>query len=940
MTNFNIFLFLIILFSILKISKTQEIIPKKLIDGVPQKDAWNNNSFYEYYIDISNYKLNEENIFEIYGININIDSNDLKIYLLLTDANDEELIKNCTIKPDQKRDKYVITSKNIQFDHLMDKTYFFLPFKKTKSSQNYLIILVENLEKKIDTLFYVSERIPIININQKNTNKAEAFTKEIKAKNDTRLYYKVDISKIDLMKNNIYFFFDKENISNYQLEVNYFKNFSSLEFYTYDIWILKNINSTEIYFSVKIKNDFNSEKLVKLWIRIDSNNYYFIYSNKRSEKKLYIENINCNKELFIIENYKIVNKKEKNYVILEKFYGNFTLIYYESINSLDFENFDNNEEAKIISNNISYLEGGLINIFKLKCFTPSAFNFEIFQDLKLPEFLQLGQSIKTFLYPSSSYYDYVCLDNLDGFTKYKINIKTLEWHKIDPVERLYIILHTQGQDRDIDIIDPKEERTEFIYASNNDQYYSQFSFGTYYEMFIEYYFTSNRLINNIIEGRTIIDRFLPNTAIKIRKDIPFDYLIFKAEYSEDIFGKYELKLVNKKDIELETNNLMVDLPNVTMPEVNSFSLKFSNPYNKFDSNTDINDDDNYYYLLLSFTIKSNPIYIDIEYIYNEKIVNLSPRKANIIEPELEYEVSSNNDYKVKNKIVFNINKCNDKDNYMLINYYENRNNIIKETKIINQNQILTFDNIYYKSKFILYKEEPELNDTKNEEIDIYPANYYNKGDILLNYFLIDSSLLKELKFTSDYNIIYKEETWSEITLSWKEYVYLNSNNNIKTNIPTNYSIYILPKNSVITTICQLSLIPANKSIVNRTEIKLDMDEGEYKIVIIANVIDNEIPFEIMYNFIEIKIIKKLSLMLIIFLCLGGVIILLIILFLILRKKLNLFKKINNSFNIDELDDSANDEIKEEEECEPDDESTDRKLSKGLINMLTNNSDII
>ena len=52
MTNFNLFLFLFILFSILKMSKTQEIILKKLIDGVPQKDAWNNNSFYEYYIDI------------------------------------------------------------------------------------------------------------------------------------------------------------------------------------------------------------------------------------------------------------------------------------------------------------------------------------------------------------------------------------------------------------------------------------------------------------------------------------------------------------------------------------------------------------------------------------------------------------------------------------------------------------------------------------------------------------------------------------------------------------------------------------------------------------------------------------------------------------------------------------------------------------------------
>ncbi len=149
MTNFNIFLFLIILFSILKMSKTQEIIPKKLIDGVPQKDAWNNNSFYEYYIDISNYELNEENIFEIYGININIDSIDLKIYLLLSNINDEELIKNGTIKPNQESDEYKISSNNIQYDHLMNKTYFFLPFNKTNSSQNYLIILIKNIKKII-----------------------------------------------------------------------------------------------------------------------------------------------------------------------------------------------------------------------------------------------------------------------------------------------------------------------------------------------------------------------------------------------------------------------------------------------------------------------------------------------------------------------------------------------------------------------------------------------------------------------------------------------------------------------------------------------------------------------------------------------------------------------------------------------------------------------
>jgi hypothetical protein len=85
--------------------------------------------------------------------------------------------------------------------------------------------------------------------------------------------------------------------------------------------------------------------------------------------------------------------------------------------------------------------------------------------------------------------------------------------------------------------------------------------------------------------------------------------------------------------------------------------------------------------------------------------------------------------------------------------------------------------------------------------------------------------------------------------------------------------------------CQLFLIPSNKSIINKTEIKIDLNEGQYKITIIGTVIDSEIPFEIMYNILELNVIKKTNTTLIILLSLLGAMIFILILFMIFRKKI-------------------------------------------------------
>ena len=240
--KYIIILCLIFHISSIEIYNNQEI-PQEIIHGKIQNDTWKLGKFYEYYINISNYELNEENILEIYGVNNEINSNDIEIYLLLTEISDVELIKNGTIEPDVKepKNKYSIVSDNIKLDTLSQKNYFFLPFKKSAKSQNFLIILIKNVLYELQASFYVPNRIPIINIEQINQNDVEVYSKEIKVRNDIRLYYKLDIRKINLMKNNVYFFIrDEKRKNNLKgLEVNYYTNLSSLEYYDYYFFIIE-----------------------------------------------------------------------------------------------------------------------------------------------------------------------------------------------------------------------------------------------------------------------------------------------------------------------------------------------------------------------------------------------------------------------------------------------------------------------------------------------------------------------------------------------------------------------------------------------------------------------------------------------------------------------------------------------------------------------------
>ena len=74
-------------------------------------------------------------------------------------------------------------------------------------------------------------------------------------------------------------------------------------------------------------------------------------------------------------------------------------------------------------------------------------------------------------------------------------------------------------------------------------------------------------------------------------------------------------------------------------------------------------------------------------------------------------------------------------------------------------------------------------------------------------FPIKEEFYNILQTTKDFSISF-EDSMNETTFSWNDYL-LDMKD--KKDFPINYSIYILPQDSPINSICQMSLIPPNIS---------------------------------------------------------------------------------------------------------------------------------
>ena len=148
----------------------------------------------------------------------------------------------------------------------------------------------------------------------------------------------------------------------------------------------------------------------------------------------------------------------------------------------------------------------------------------------------------------------------------------------------------------------------------------------------------------------------------------------------------------------------------------------------------------------------------------------------------------------------------------------------------------------------------------------------------MNYFPVKENIYNELSITKNFSILI-EDSYNTTSFEWNDYI-SNKNNNFS----LNYSIYILPKSSPINSICQMALIPPNISLINKTKYQIFLDKGEYKMSIIASVMNNKFPFTTYYDFIEFSIPKKYNIRLIIILCAICLILIIFLIFLIIYCK--------------------------------------------------------
>ena len=840
-----------------------EVIPKEIKHGSLQNDYWSSGQSYEYYINITEYGLNEENIFEMYTKSDFYVFVYMRIYIILTNATIEEIINN-KITP-KASDLYIKNEKNYKLDITTGLNYFYMPYKKTSIDQKFLIIYINQIKDYAynqEIFMSISNRIPKFYLNCTENN-TKLFYGSLESRNDIHLYYKFELDKeIDLKINNIFFFVNDPTFPIFST------NLSSLITLENRLFIIKkNTNKiSEIY--VGLKN--LESKYMNLSINLDKNDYYLLEGEKREDKKLLIENLNCENKFYIIEYYSdLYDKEMQKYLIINKLYGKYSLKYYKSFNNINFEDFSTEEEG-IEINGIQSIEGKL-NIYILNCSLPTAIIFELFSNNSVPINLQEGKQYTTFL--NSTLNLDMKLSLFYEYKKYLFYISILDKDYINKTQQLNC--NFKYRDTTMQFILDKENKNhnETIYLWKE---HPLITVNSNEGAFIYYYLTSNRLFYNIVEGEMTLDKEeMENLIFKIRKDLLFDSITFEAEAENRMISvNYELKIINSKFIE-NNNKIMTSTPEINIPEANYIKLNVSNPYNKYDSIIADNDYDNYLYLLISFNdfIYTFPIYVNIKYNYNEEIIPISETKSEILLNEKDYEIYGDKNYLEKDKILFNINKCDSSKNYTFIHYYENYSIIMNKIHITENRNIILENNYYYNSKIKIIKEDNEETNIKS----FVPSEYYNIGDIIFNYFSVKEELYNGLIITKDFSIQYEDKMRAEIIINWNKFI----DNNY---IDVNYSIFILPKNSIVNSMCQLSLIPSNKSVINTNKLEINLKEGKYKIAIIASVINKEFPITNMYDILFLNVSKRINIPLIIVLSTLGFIIIIIVLFIICRKK--------------------------------------------------------
>ena len=881
--NIRLFLFLISIF-IIKAKEERELTKRKLFSYSLIKTYWNLNKSYIYYIDIQRYNMNEECVFQV----LNEDSNLVKnitvseIDELFIKKNSSEIIKKETYD----------SQNHIKLRKKPKKYCYEVLIKKTKEDQQYFVILIEPLAIKNNTEveIFVSYKIKEYDIKKENISEGKIFSNIFSMHAKKEIFYKFIFHNISLEKSNLILFVRDKGVSCFYL------NHIISRQKRARLFIIEK-NSTKETEHIVYLSLLGPANRTKFSIMLDDqHDLTYISKGSRLLSAFLIEKINCTKDYYIFEDYSSAeeSKLDKNYYLdINSIYGDYELIYYENTGTNISNIFipDNNTMEILNESSIKKINTES-NILKFSCKKPTLLKIKYLEENVILN-LNEGEEKIVHLDKNPGYYD--------PYQNNKLEIKELNreykfyfgLYKLSEIPGLVIatlITDKKNIFQNDDLTKTNTNKTLIIYYEKGKNF--KFNVDVNKDnLYFRLYLISNQYYKNVVEGVTKINYNEKAFAFKLRKDIVFDYFIFQAysfNKSKNVSLDYELKIVNKNEI--NNDKVMLGIIPTQYYLKESIYLKFSNPYDKF--NSKINEDNFVYLLGRILSPEMNfPLYLDIRYYYNNSVVTLEPSEAKIINNNKTYKIFGGKNYNDNDKVLLNINKCDFNKNYSVKTFYENKNNLISVENVIEKRTFILHDNLFNNTK-ILFNEKHNDNDNdndnynntfsnNNEKKEYEKASYYKNGDLYMNYFPINEKLFSELEITKDFSINLVDK-YNSTSFIWNDYI---SNKN---EFPVNYLIYILPKISKINSICQMSLIPPNISLINQNSYETFLDKGEYKISIIATIINEAYPLTTYYNFLEFEVQRKYNIKLIIILSCSGVVLIGLIIFLIIycKKKKN------------------------------------------------------
>lgn len=623
---------------------------------------------------------------------------------------------------------------------------------------------------------------------------------------------------------------------------------------------------------------------------IDNAVIYLMDSHRKLNQPFNMELTNCKQTLYYIEAFDEFIKSKVS-ILFEVLYGNYSINYYNNIDSPLIISKDNSG-LDISNNKFFSLENDNYNVFKINCNSPVNIKNTFVNALYYKEketIIKDGDDM--YLYLSRKFLYEFILDTIKVGYYYKITIYTFHTAKLE--------IEAQGQNHTL-----SNENTEisFVYqgmfststlpdtsSQPRIKIFSQRNDGTY----IRIKMASNGIMNKIIEGNSEITYNKNKVIHRLRNDIVYDYLdiaIYSKRKVNKIQMKYSFDWYNE-------NNMNAPLPQSEFDFQNETMFHFANPYNKYYGHNKQNDTFYFTIDILNQNKDDYNVYINIKYYNNEEMS--TSLGGNVVYYNKKYRLTNGNEN--MDSIVFYISDINTNitttNTSLQLELIYGNNEIIDTIDNINEHEFIMYNNVYNGLLFrIVNKENDNTNNNNNDnEFPLYLNYFYTNKNEFNKYIISNNTFI---------NYTYADKM---LVVNW-DLLLLNTNN-------VSYYLYFLPlySNMLINNITSLSQLTPNYTITNASSIKVKIIPGKYKLNIIAKCNDDVFRYEKIYNTIDVNVHNEKHLILATIIIIFVILLILIILMITLKKrrgfkyKMNLFsKRLSN-------DDSLMDKVKQQEE---------------------------